>query len=89
METILIELIGYTAGTLTLITMIPQIIKSYKTKRVEDISFLMVIVFALGALLWTIYGYLINSMPVFIMDAIAFVTATIQIILMLRYKKGK
>jgi MtN3 and saliva related transmembrane protein len=87
METIIIELIGYAGGTLTLSTMIPQIIKSYKTKKVEDVSLLMVILVALGTLLWTIYGYLISNMPVFIMDGIGFVMAIIQIVLMLNYRK--
>jgi len=87
MEGILIEAIGYAAGIILIITMIPQIFKTYKIKRVEEISLPMVILFVLGCLLWTIYGYLINNMPVLIMDLIAFVIAVIQIILILRYKK--
>jgi len=89
MENIIIEVIGYAAGILSVITMIPQIMKSYKIKRVEDVSLLMVTVCALSLLLWTVYGYLINNMPVFIMDLAAFIIVSIQIALIFRYKVKK
>lgn len=83
---ILIEAIGYAAGLLLVITMIPQIIKSYKLKMVEEVSLSTVLIFALGSLLWTIYGYLISNIPVFLFDLIAFVITLLQIGLMFRYK---
>jgi len=36
---IYIDLITYAAGILTLSNMLPQVIKSYRSKSVEDISF--------------------------------------------------
>lgn len=41
MNELIINAIGFTAGFLMAITMVPQIIKSLKTKRVGDISFLI------------------------------------------------
>lgn len=82
-----IDVIGYTAGIFTLINMIPQVMKSYKTKSVEDISFLLVITYAISMILWVIYSYFINSLPIMITNGIAFVISFIQMILMVKYKK--
>ena len=89
METIFIELIGYLAGILTSITMLPQVIKTYKTKKVEDISLLMVVIILIGVGLWSVYGYLINSMPVLIMDTISFFLVLTELLLILKYKVKK
>lgn len=80
-------MIGYTAGIFTLINMFPQIMKSYKTKSVEDISFLLVITYAISMILWVTYAYFINSWPIMITNSIAFVMSFIQVILMVKYKK--
>ncbi|MBW3014790.1 hypothetical protein KY330_00040 [Candidatus Woesearchaeota archaeon] len=83
----LIDIIGYTAGVLTLVLMLPQIIKSYKRKSVDDVSFFMVLFFGIAVLLWAVYGYLINSMPLLITDAVAVLLTAIQIGLMVKYRK--
>ena len=82
-----VDIIGYIAGILTLINMLPQVMKSYKTKSVEDVSFLMVLSFTLSMLLWVIYAIFINSWPIIITNSIAFVISVMQIGLMARYKK--
>ncbi len=65
------DIIGYIAGTLMSVVSIPQIIKSLKTKKVKDLSFIMLVLLILGSFLWMIYGFLIMSLPVIIMDAVA------------------
>lgn len=82
-----VELIGYAAGILTLINMFPQVMKSYITKSVEDVSLLMVLTYALSMVLWVTYAYFINSWPIMITNSIAFVMSAIQLVLMHKYKK--
>lgn len=82
-----IEIIGYAAGILTLINFFPQVIKSYKTKSVEDISFLMVLTYALSMILWVTYAYFINSWPIMITNSFAFFMSGVQLGLMYKYKK--
>ena len=81
------NIIGFVAGFFIAVSMIPQVIKSYKTKSVEDISFLMLIIIALGAFLWTVYGMLIKSLPVAIMDGVAFFIGLTQIFIKMKYRK--
>jgi len=64
MDSTTIELIGLTAALITSIGFLPQLIKGYKTKKLDDISYFMPIVLAIGMTLWLIYGLLINSIAV-------------------------
>jgi len=53
-----------------MVSFIPQAIKSYKTKSVEDLSVWMIVATFIGTVFWIIYGYLIKSNPVLIMNII-------------------
>lgn len=87
MDIIIVNTIGFAAGFLMAITMIPQIIKSLKTKSVEDISLLMLIIYVASAFLWVIYGILIKSLPVAITDAFAFCVSSMQLAIKIKYTK--
>jgi len=81
------DAIGFTAGFLIAVSMIPQVIKSYKTRSVKDISFLMLFIIMFGTALWVIYGVLIKSFPIIIMDGFGFLVNLILIFLKIRYEK--
>jgi MtN3 and saliva related transmembrane protein len=83
----MVELIGYTAGFLMASTMIPQIIRSLKTKSVEDISIYMLLIYMVSSLLWTIYGISIQAMPVAIADGFALLVGITQFFIKLKYQK--
>ncbi len=87
MSEIIFDIIGFAAGTLMAITMVPQIIKSLKTKSVQDISFLMLIIYVTSSILWTIYGILIKSLPVAITDGFAFCVSSFQLYIKIKYTK--
>ena len=80
MDNIYIEIIGYAAGFLMACTMVPQIVKSIRTKSVGDISWLMLFIYLGSSLLWVIYGVLITSWPVAIADGFAFCVVATQIV---------
>lgn len=61
-----LELFGLIAGAVTSMGFIPQLIKGYKTKKLEDISYFMPIVLAIGMTMWVIYGFLISAIAVII-----------------------
>lgn len=84
-----VDILGYVAGFLTLFNMLPQVVKSYQTKSVNDISFLLVISYALSMLLWVLYAYFIVSWPIMITNGVAFFVSLTQLILMIRYNRSK
>ena len=62
METSLI--IGFSAGTITTASFIPQIIKSYRTKNVNSFSTLWLLMLVIGFSLYITYGFMINAVPI-------------------------
>ncbi len=81
----MVEFIGYAAGFLIMISFVPQVILSYKTKSVKDVSLEMIAATALGSVLWTAYGFMIGSLPVGIMNAIFLAVVFVQLYLKLKY----
>jgi len=83
-----IEIIGYGAGILTLLNMFPQILKTYKTKNAQDVSYLMIITYALSMILWVIYAVRLDLTPVIITNGIALIMSLVQLGLMIKYSKS-
>ena len=80
------QILGYAAGTLTTLAVLPQIIKSWKTKKVMDISPLMFSILILGVGLWTVYGFVKMDLPIIIFNGISFLLNGSMLILMLFYQ---
>ena len=80
-----ITIIGLIAGTCTTIAFLPQVIKTVKTKETKDISISMYIILVTGILFWITYGTLIKDLPVILANSIAFILATIVLILKIKY----
>lgn len=80
------ELIGYTAAFVGTLLMLPQVIKSYQTKSVKDVSFIMIIMYIVNDILWAIYGVLISSIPLVVCNVIAFGIGVTQLGLKMKYK---
>ncbi len=57
------EWIGIAAGVLTACSMLPQLIKVIKEKKVDNISVLMLLVLISGLALWVVYGFMRNDAP--------------------------
>jgi MtN3 and saliva related transmembrane protein len=52
------DAIGIIAGILVMSSSIPQIMKSYKTKKMSDVSIYLMSLIASGLFLWIIYGFI-------------------------------
>ena len=81
--------LGILAGLLTTTGFIPQIIKGYRTKRMEDVSLLMPLVLGAGMLLWLFYGISLENLPIILWNAIAFALNIAVVGLKLRYAKNR
>jgi len=75
------DILGLIAGSLTTIAFIPQLIKVWKSKSAQDISYVMFIMFIAGIVLWEVYGWGIHSMPVILFNVITFVLGLAILIL--------
>ena len=77
------------AGIMILSGWVPQIIKGYRTKKLDDISKYLMIFVAVGAFLWIIYG-LEKDDPYIIGVNVAAIALTMIVLTMkFRYEKYK
>ena len=82
------ELLGFVAGSLVALSLLPQIIKSWKTRSTKDISLQWSVINLLGQILWVLYGIAIGSVSLYIMSTITFLMASSMLILKLRFGLG-
>ena len=68
-----IEIFGYLAAILTTAAFLPQLLKTLKTKKADDVSLTTLIMFIIGVLCWIIYGYEISSTPILIANLITLI----------------
>jgi MtN3 and saliva related transmembrane protein len=71
------ELIGYLAATFTTAAFLPQAILTIRTRDTESLSLGMYSMFALGVLLWLIYGVYLANNAIIIANAITFLLAVL------------
>jgi MtN3 and saliva related transmembrane protein len=84
MDTVVI--VGYIAGALTTISFVPQLIKAWKMRETRDLSLAMLVLFGIGILLWTIYGFWVDSLPIIAANVTTFVLILVLLFLKFRYK---
>jgi len=87
MKIIYIEFFGYFAAILTTLAFIPQLIKTLKTKKAEDVSLTTLIMFLTGVAAWIIYGIQISSKPILIANVITFLLNFLILLFKLIYSK--
>lgn len=79
------DILGLAASLLTTLCMLPQVIKSYKSKSTRDLSWGYLGTLGSALLLWIAYGFLISSFPLILGNSIAEAMALILIFLKLKY----
>ena len=83
-----IEFFGYFAAILTTLAFLPQLIKTLKTKKAEDVSLITLVMFLTGVLSWIIYGYKISSIPILIANIITFILNLLILIFKITFAKN-
>ena len=64
-------LLGLTAGLLTTVGFVPQLLKGWRTKSMEDLSLIMPTLLSAGMGLWLCYGIVIESLPIIFWNSVA------------------
>jgi MtN3 and saliva related transmembrane protein len=81
-----ITIIGLIAALFTTVSLLPQLIKVYKTKSTKDISTGMFTLFGSGVLLWFVYGVFVNDLPIMVANSLAFIQAAVILFFKAKYK---
>ncbi|MBI5041160.1 MAG: SemiSWEET transporter [Gammaproteobacteria bacterium] len=78
--------LGLSAGSLTTLAFVPQVLKTWRSKSGNDISLGMFLLFTAGVLLWLIYGILTEALPVILANAVTLLLSLAILVLKLRYR---
>ena len=80
-------IVGILAEILILSGWVPQIIRGYRTKRLNDVSpYLMICIFA-GAVLWLVYGIEIDDVYIMGVNVAAMFLTMIVLSMRIKYEK--
>ncbi|MDD3313818.1 SemiSWEET transporter [Pseudodesulfovibrio sp.] len=90
MERELVEALGIVAGCCTTAAFAPQVVRTWRTRSVADISLGMYGLFCLGVALWLVYGLLADSLSVILANGATLVLALAVLVMKLRFgRKGR
>lgn len=82
----LTTVLGYIAGTISTLTFLPQVVKTWRTKSANDVSFFMFIFATISVILWFIYGILIQDGAIIYTNSFIFVLSIIMLYLIFKYR---
>jgi MtN3 and saliva related transmembrane protein len=66
----MIKIIGFAAAALSTLSFLPQVIRSLRTRRMDDINLLFLVMLIAGLLLWTVYGFMLMQWPLIVANII-------------------
>jgi MtN3 and saliva related transmembrane protein len=80
------DIVGYAATIIGTALMLPQLVKSWRTKRTKDLSLGTLALYFLNCFLWGGYGLMLGAMPIIIANALGFFISITLLALKLKYR---
>ena len=81
-----LEIIGYVAGFLTTICMVPQVWEIFSKKSARDVSLTTYFILLVGEILWTVYGVFLNDLRIILPNVVSSVIGIMIICLGIFYR---
>jgi MtN3 and saliva related transmembrane protein len=81
-----VNILGVSAGIVTTLIFLPQVIKTWKEKSAKDISLLMFVIAAINDVMWIVYGLLKDDLIITLTNSVVLVMALTMISFKLKYK---
>ena len=81
------QILGWTATFLFSVMIIPQIIKTVKSKDTKGVSLLLFVIYLIANIIAIVYAFMISQPPLIIKYSIAIVTTIFYIGLFVYYKR--
>ena len=82
-----IEATGLFGSFLTSITFIPQVYKTWQTRKVGDLSLSMLLIVLTSCIVWMVYGVALNLRPVIIANGIIGALSVLLVYFKLTFKQ--
>ena len=78
--------LGYFAGFLTTVSLVPQVIKIWTTKSADDFSLMMLLIWCTGIGCWLVYGVLLDAIPIILWNVSTLLLAVAILVMKLKFK---
>jgi MtN3 and saliva related transmembrane protein len=80
------QVIGLVAGILTASSLLPQLIKTLKEKKAEDVSIGMLLVLQAGVIMWIVYGFKRDDLPIIVTNCFSLALNIAMTVVRIKYK---
>jgi MtN3 and saliva related transmembrane protein len=81
-----IEILGLSAGTITSITFVPQVIQIWRTKSAKDLSLMMLLLLITGVVMWLAYGIIVKDTAIIYTNSMVLAMSLIMLYFKFRFK---
>ena len=81
------QMVGLFAGICTASSLLPQLIKTIKEKKADEISKSMLFVLMTGVATWIVYGVLREDLPIIVTNSFSLLLNITMIFLRFKYKR--
>ena len=78
------DTLGYVAALFATGSFVPQVVKTWRTRSAEDLSFFMLFLHITGMMLWLAYGWMLGAAPIVVANGVAVLLDVALIVLKLR-----
>jgi len=78
--------LGLVAGSLTTLAYFPQVLKTWRSRSADGMSWSMLIILCVGISLWLIYGVYAGDMPVILANLFTLIFASTILVMKIRYE---
>lgn len=82
-----IDLVGHFGSFLSSVTFLPQVYKTWKSKRAGDLSLVMMTIVFISTIVWLIYGISLELWPVIVCNGIICALSLLLIFFKLTFKE--
>ena len=80
------EVLGLMAGILTTGAFLPQVIKTWRTRAVRDLSLRMYLALSAGVFLWLLYGLCLGSLSIILANGATLALSLSILVMKLRWR---
>jgi MtN3 and saliva related transmembrane protein len=80
-----IDILGFACAFFTATLYLPQLLHIIKSKSAKDVSMIFVVMNVFTAILWIVYGYFLDSLPIIICDSVVLLISILILISKIYY----
>jgi len=89
MDAFMIEVRGLAAGCMTTCSFIPQVVRTYRSRSVSDISLRMYLLLCAGIAMWVVYGLMIGSVAVVAANSVSLGLTLAILVMKIKFRQER